>query len=267
MTHSMLLCPPDHFEIEYVINPWMNLDDRVDRAAAHEQWQALRTKLEDLGVQVEVIAPQPGLPDMVFTGDGGAVYGRTFICSRFRHPERQPEAGHFRRWFEEHGYDIRFLPDDIVFEGLGDVSINSGVGVAAYGPRTSEGALPDIKELFSEIDWIASLELVDPRFFHIGVSLALLDERTGIYVPDAFSADSRRRIEKLPHDMIPVSDEDAVGFAVNAVVVGRDLVVHYCSPGLRRSLESRGFRVHVVDVSEFLKSGGGTRCLVLPLTY
>lgn len=265
--HALLLCAPDYYDIEYVINPWMELHDGVDRDAARRQWEALHDKFTELNVRIELIEPRQGLPDMVFTGDGGAVYGDTFVVSNFRYPERQPEAAHFRKWFETRGYTIETLPEEIVFEGLGDVSINSGLGVAAYGPRTSKDAISYIKGIFSEIEWLASLELVDPRFFHIGVSLQLVDERTGIYVPEAFSAESRESIKRLPQTMIPVSVEDANRFAVNAVVIGRDLVTNYCSPELRDDLERRDFNVHEVDVTEFVKSGGGTRCLVLPLTY
>jgi N-dimethylarginine dimethylaminohydrolase len=263
----MLLCPPDYFEVGYVINPWMSLDNPVDKAAATRQWNTFANTLTNLGVDVQLIDPQPGLSDMTFAGDGGIVYEKRFVPSNFRHEERRPEAEHYRKWFADRGYEIEYLPDNFFFEGLGDVTLNSGFGITSYGQRTSQDAIPHLEKLFPNVRWLATLELVDPRFFHIGVALQLIDDRTGMYVPDAFAAHSRAAIEKLPHDMIPVSDEDAERFAVNAVVVERDLVVSHCSPPLRGQLTDRNFNVHVVDVSEFLKSGGATRCLVLALQY
>jgi N-dimethylarginine dimethylaminohydrolase len=263
----MLLCPPDHFEVAYVINPWMDPARPVDKAAATEQWNALRDKLRELGVDVQLIDPVPGLPDMTFAGDGGIAYGRTFVPSNFRHPERAPEAAHYERWFRDHGYRIERMPPEVIFEGLGDITLNSGYGVTSYGQRSTADAVPQLRRLFPDVQWLASLELVDPTFFHIGVALQLLDGNTGMYVPDAFSAEGRKEIENLPHHMIAVSDEDARNMTVNAVVVGRDLVVNHCSRPVRRELADRGFRVHRVDVSEFVKSGGATRCLVLALDY
>jgi N-dimethylarginine dimethylaminohydrolase len=260
----MLLCAPDYFTVDYVINPWMKLDDPVDKKLAREQWTKLYDTLVELGVKVHLIDPVDGLPDMVFTGDAGVVLGDRLVSSNFRPVERQPESEVFRRWFADHGFRIETLPEGVYFEGLGDVVLHERTAIAAYGQRTSQDALVHIRAKFPELTWIAELELVSPLYFHLGVSLSLLDHETGMYVPDAFSEASLRAIEELDYDMIPLSREDAVGFALNAVVVGRKLVVNYCSEPLRANLESRGFQVIVCDVSEFVKSGGGTRCLVLP---
>ena len=136
--------------------------------------------------------------------------------------------------------------------------------MAAYGQRTSRDALEHIRAKFSEFEWIAELELVSPRYFHLGISLSLLDDRIGLYVPEAFSAQSLETINQLDYEMVPVSDEDALGCTLNAILVGRTLVVNHCSSGLRAVLEAHGFQVIVCGVSEFIKSGGATRCLVLP---
>lgn len=261
---EMLLCEPEFFSVDYEINPWMDVDNPVDRELAWRQWRRLHDTLVELGVRVHLIDPAPGLPDMVFTGDGGVVLDRRFVLSNFRHPERQPEAERFRQWFAERGYSIETLPDEVCFEGLGDIVIHGGTAIAAYGQRTTADALDHVRAKFPELDWIAELELVSPLYFHLGISLSLLDDNTGIYVPEAFSEASREAIEGLGYDMIAVSEEDALGCAANAVVVGRNLVLHACSDRLRQDLESRGFNVIVCDVSEFVKSGGATRCLVLP---
>ncbi len=261
---EMLLCEPEFFSVDYEINPWMNVNDPVDTERAWQQWRRLRDTLVELGVRVHLIDPVPGLPDMVFTGDAGVVLGNRFVSSNFRPKERRPEAERFRLWFREQGFSVEMLPEDVFFEGLGDVVLHGRTAIAAWGQRTSQDALSHIRARFPEFEWIAELELVSAHYFHLGIALSLLDDRTGLYVADAFSAASRRAIEALPQEMIPVSDEDARGFALNAVTVGRKLVVNDCSGPLRAELELRGFEVIVCDVAEFVKSGGGTRCLVLP---
>lgn len=261
---EMLLCAPDFFTVEYEINPWMNVDDPVDKALAWEQWTRLHDSLVDLGVKVHLIDPVEGLPDMVFTGDAGVVLGDRLVSSNFRPKERQPESEVFRRWFANHGFRVDTLPEGVFFEGLGDVVLHERTAIAAYGQRTSRDALDHIRTKFPELSWVAELELVSPRYFHLGVALSLLDRETGMFVPDAFSETSLKAIERLDYDMIAISKKDAERFALNAVVVGRNLVVNDCSAELQANLESRGFRVIVCDVSEFVKSGGGTRCLVLP---
>ena len=59
----LLLCPPDYYGVNYVINPWMEGNvDKVDPVRAAAQWRALVAVLERCA-QVELIPPQPGLPD------------------------------------------------------------------------------------------------------------------------------------------------------------------------------------------------------------
>src|SRR5947199_290475 len=95
----LLLCPPDYYGIEYEINPWMRRTRNAEPGLACVQWKALCDTLRTLGCQIDLLAPQPGLPDLVFTANAGLVIGRRFILSSFRHKERRGEEGHFERWF------------------------------------------------------------------------------------------------------------------------------------------------------------------------
>ena len=116
----LLLCPPDYFGIEYEINPWMNRAHNAIPLLAKTQWQGLHDKLVSLGCRVELLAPQPKLPDMVFTANAGLVTGRKFIRSNFRFAERRGEEPHFDAWFTREGYEIVHMPSELFFEGEGD---------------------------------------------------------------------------------------------------------------------------------------------------
>lgn len=112
----LLVCPPDFFGIEYEINPWMQLSNRVDHGQAVSQWQTLMRIFEkDLGVALERLTPVPGLPDLVFTANAGLVVGRTVVVSRFRHPERQSEEAHVGQWFHEQGYEVMTVGSGLHF--------------------------------------------------------------------------------------------------------------------------------------------------------
>jgi N-dimethylarginine dimethylaminohydrolase len=67
-----------------------------------------------------LIAPQPRLPDMVFTANAGLTVDRRFIPSNFRHKERAGEQPFFAKWMEQHGYEVDWLPEKLYFEGEGD---------------------------------------------------------------------------------------------------------------------------------------------------
>ena len=86
------MCRPTHFDVSYSINPWMDPDKPTDTALAIAQWERLRELYLELGHQVELIEPLPGLPDMVFAANGATVVDGRVLVARFRHPERAAEA-------------------------------------------------------------------------------------------------------------------------------------------------------------------------------
>src|SRR5262245_4481688 len=107
------MVPPTHYGVEYEINPWMDRTRPLSLERAARQWESLRhTLAEEMGAEILFADPQPGLPDMVFTANAGLVSGGRAILSNFRHPERQVEAPHFRRWFEVHGFEVLALPPE-----------------------------------------------------------------------------------------------------------------------------------------------------------
>src|SRR3954471_16701314 len=61
---QILMCPPDHYGIEYEINPWMSRERQTDRKLAVEQWTALAAMLRTLGVEILLLDPVQGLPDL-----------------------------------------------------------------------------------------------------------------------------------------------------------------------------------------------------------
>src|ERR671925_476970 len=101
---ELLLCPPDYYGIEYEINPWMSRARGAVPERAQKQWRQLYETLIGLGVQVELLEPQPGLPDFVFTANAGLMFKNRFISSRFRHEVRARETPFNDAWFAAHGF-------------------------------------------------------------------------------------------------------------------------------------------------------------------
>src|SRR5437763_16543183 len=79
-----LMCPPRHFAVVYAINPWMDPSRPVDQELAVRQWTELKETYQRFGHSVEVIEPQPGLPDMVFAANSGTVVDGRVLGARFR---------------------------------------------------------------------------------------------------------------------------------------------------------------------------------------
>ena len=117
---TILMCAPDFFDVNYVINPWMqNQIGKVDHALATQQWKRLHDALAQYAT-IALMPPKPGVPDLVFTANAGFVLGRQAIISKFRTPEREPEEPINLQWFKDNRFTIAEWPPIVPFEGAGD---------------------------------------------------------------------------------------------------------------------------------------------------
>ncbi len=265
---SFLMCPPDFYDVQYVINPWMQGNiSRSSRTLAVEQWQRLHAALKQFA-EVLLVASAPGSPDMVFAANAGLVRDGRVVISRFLHPERQAEEEHFRAWFTEAGCEVVELPRQTPFEGEGDALFSAdGARLwAGHGWRTSQASFPQLSAaLHTEV---LGLRLLDPRFYHLDTCFCPLPNGDLLYYPAAFDAASLALIEQhyTPPQRLAVEEADALCFACNAVTVGRTILLNKISAELGAQLASRGFTVVETPLSEFLKAGGAAKCLVLRLS-
>jgi N-dimethylarginine dimethylaminohydrolase len=261
-TRTYLMCPPVHFDVRYAINAWMDPTTPVDRDRALAEWEHLRQTYVRLGHTVHLLDPVEGLPDMVFAANGATVVGGTVLGSMFRHPERAPEAEAHRRWFERHGYR-RFTAATHVNEGEGDYVFAYRAIVAGHGFRTDPAAH---NELFAAFGLpVVSVQLVDPRFYHLDTALCVIDPFTAAYYPGAFDEDGLLKLKTLFAELIEVGEEDALAFGLNAVSDGHHVVVPHDALGLRRQLTERDYEVVPVEMTELRKAGGGPKCCTLEL--
>ncbi|GAB4210382.1 MAG: TIGR00300 family protein [Synechococcales cyanobacterium] len=265
---TYLMCPPEFYDVDYVINPWMEGNvHRSTKAIAQEQWHALHSLLST-HADVKLVPPAQGSPDLVFTANAGLVLGQTVVLSRFYHAERQGEEPHFQAWFEQHGFDVKKLPPEVAFEGAGDALLDrSGRWLwAGYGFRSMLESHPYLAK-WLEIE-VLSLRLVDERFYHLDTCFCPLSNGYLLYYPGAFDTYSNRLIEmRVPASKrIPIGEVDAIHFACNAVDVNGTVLVNRVSPELEAQLNERGFQVIQTPLTEFLKAGGAAKCLTLRLT-
>jgi N-dimethylarginine dimethylaminohydrolase len=272
-----LMCRPVHFAVSYAINPWMDpqswaTDARVHAATSRQEWTGLSRRLTDLGAAIELVAPAPGVPDLVFTANAAVVLDRRVLLARFRHPERQREEPHFEAAFralQARGLvdTVRKLPPGLVLEGAGDCVWDRARNLfwMGYGPRSDAAARHAVEDMFGQ-ETIA-LELADQRFYHMDTALCPLPRGEVLYVPEAFTAAGRGMIRHrvTAAQRIAVGAEDAGRLAANAVCLGSTLVMSGCGQRLRGQLEERGYRVVTTPLGSFLRSGGAAFCLTLRL--
>jgi N-dimethylarginine dimethylaminohydrolase len=259
----ILICRPDHYGIEYEINPWMSRSRGSTPERAQRQWQNLYDALRALNVTVELLKPRPGLPDLVFTANAGLMFKERFYSSRFRHAVRAREEPYFDAWFAEHGFVVEHLPEGMYFEGAGDALFCGPTLFAGYRIRSDVHGHQYLGKQLGK--HVLPLELVDARFYHLDTCFCPLAQGEAIYYPPAFDTYGRKVLQSRIPNLLEVREEEAVRFGCNAVVVGKTVITNTGCERLAADLKARGYTTVAVELDEFLKAGGSAKCLTLRL--
>lgn len=268
-THRYLMCRPDHFTVSYEINPWMNSAHPTDTALAVKQWEWLRDLYLDLGHTVELIGPHPGLPDMVYAANGATVVDAVVYGARFTVAQRAAEAAAYLDWFAARGFAVH----DAVHrnEGEGDLLTVGGRILAGTGFRTDVAAHHEAAALWGRE--VVTLELVDPRFYHLDTAVIVLEGGDGApgtpgriaYYPGAFSPASAEHLATLYPDAVLATEADALVLGLNGVSDGTHVVLSLAATHLSGVLAEHGYTPIGVDTSELLLGGGGAKCCTLEI--
>lgn len=263
-----LMCEPKYFTVEYSINPWMNPDEPVSAELAVKQWTELADTYRRLGHRVDSIRPVAGLPDMVFAANSGTVVHGRVLGARYRAAQRTPEADFYRRWFLDHGYRDVVMPSAIN-EAEGDFAWTGQFLLAGTGFRTDPAAHGEAQEVLGVP--VVSLQLVDPRYYHLDTALFVLQEAGPdrpahvAYYPEAFSPGSQRVLARLFPNAVLGNAADAECLGLNGVSDGRNVVLPIEATHLAERLINEGYEPTFVDISELRKSGGGPKCCTLEI--
>ncbi|WP_425498881.1 dimethylargininase [Natronoglycomyces albus] len=260
---TYLMCSPDHFTVEYTINPWMDTTQPVDTDLAKRQWTNLVEAVQAAGHTVHLLQPEPNLPDMVFAANGSLVVDGVAYGAKFRYPQRQLEAAAHEKWFRSHGWP--YVAAEETNEGEGDFTYVEGPGLilAGWGFRTDGRAHAEAADALGRP--VVSLRLADPRFYHLDTVLAVLDDHNITYYPGAFTPGSQRLLERLFPDAVIADEVDAEAFGLNLVSDGHNVFINTEAAGMAKKMAAAGFNPVSVDLSELKKSGGSVKCCISEL--
>lgn len=263
MTARILMCPPDHYGIEYEINPWMSRARPADRKLAIEQWENLRTHLQSAGAQVELVPPIAGLPDLVFTANAAMIYGARAILAHFKNLERQGEEPFYEATLAKLGFEVTKPPPGTYFEGAGDALFCGDTLFAGYQTRSDARGHQQIAEILGVR--VIPLEMIDWYYYHLDTCFCPLADGKAIYYPGAFDDYGQRALREAVPNLIEVKEEEARSFACNAVVIGKKVITNTGCADLHEQLRARGYEPIETPLSEFVKAGGSAKCLTLRL--
>lgn len=259
---NILMCRPLYFQVKYQINPWMK-PGSVNTENALKQWDKLVETYKKLGANVNILDQEKSLPDMVFSADQGIKVGDKILVSNFRYKERRGERAFYKQWYKKNNNNIIELPKDIYFEGEGvAVKFKNNLFIGT-GFRTSSKCVNYLKTILKEN--VIELKLVDERFYHLDICLFVLDNKYVFYYPPAFSQESVKVIKSEVKNLIELDEEDLLSFAANSVSVGKHVIIQSGNKHFADIISKLGYTPIMLNVSEFIKAGGGIHCLTQTL--
>ncbi|WP_426245570.1 dimethylarginine dimethylaminohydrolase family protein [Nocardioides sp. LHG3406-4] len=268
---SYAMVRPDHFRVDYRINPFMDLADQPDPLLARDQWDRLVAAIEERGGTVQVLEQREDAPDMVYAMNLGLAVVRpdgtpSMVMSHMRYAERRMETDSAQPFFADLGYATSYVGLEGVgahFEA-GDAFAWGDALVVGYGPRSEELAL---KHLATDLGTrVRGFRITHPGMYHMDLAFCPLDDRRAIVCPAAFDDASAAALLELVPEPLILSEADALEtFAANSIVIGTTILMPACPDAVRARLEAWGFDIVLLELGEFHKGGGSIRCLTNPL--
>jgi N-dimethylarginine dimethylaminohydrolase len=259
---KILLCPPTHYDIEYKINPWMDIENKVDQQKVHEEYQQLKQTYKDLGCEILEIPQEKDLPDMVYAANYGFPQSNVFIKSNFKFDERKDEAEAAKKYFEKLGFATQELPTHISFEGQGDLLVAGDKYLMGWGKRTDKEAKKYLEKILN-VD-ITDFKMINPYYYHLDTCLLPINGQTIAINPLSFEQEGIEKLKKIFKKIIYVSKEDNAILACNACIVENTIVIGKgISQQLKDEFKAAGYNTKEVDMNEYRKGGGSVKCLTL----
>ncbi|HTO51848.1 MAG TPA: arginine deiminase-related protein [Myxococcota bacterium] len=293
MSHVVLMGDPAHFAVVGGANP--HTRDKygrrktVDRALAIRQWGALRGKLLELGVDVEVMPPHAEHPGLVYPANAGFRHGDVFVLSNLT-PTRAGEKPWYREAVTRRGLHCAEI--QARFEGEADLFPAGDTYLFTHGPirrqrfvprlgwppwkrvygfRSDPRALAEIEALHPLGKRVIRVELVDERYYHGDTCLCSFGpgrEHLLVYPPAIHPESLEELRAHFGERLVEIGAADAAIYAANSFALerrGESLLVmpQGISSELAAAVRATGTRGVEVDVSEFHKKGGGSvKCMI-----
>ncbi len=225
--------------------------DRVelDEDFADAQWEAYVATLEAEGFDTVPVDPSDDHPDSVFVEDAIVIFGGTAVITNPGAESRKGETDALRPLARRLGFTVRAIEGAGTLDG-GDVL---KVGTTVYvgrGGRTNGEGIAQLRAIVAPLGYTV-VPVPVTKVLHLKSAVTALPDGTVVgYAKHVDNPAVFARFLPLPEP----------GAAV--VVLGDDSVLMAASvPKSVALIESLGYRVVTVDVSEFEKLEGCVTCL------
>lgn len=219
----------------------------------HENYVSALTKC---GVNVTVLEPKDEFPDACFVEDVALCTSKCAIITRPGAETRRAEAAledmhEALRKFYDNIEEIK-APGTIEAGDIMMVGDHFYIGLSA---RTNEEGANQMIEILEKYG-LSGEKVTMEEMLHLKTGLAYLENNNLLVAGEFKTKDTFEKFNKIEVEM----DE---AYGANCIWVNDTVIVPEGYPNVQKKIEDLGYKVLVVDTSEYRKIDGGLSCLSL----
>jgi dimethylargininase len=224
--------------------------DVAQAAAQHRRYEAC---LEDLGARVLSLPALSEYPDCVFVEDPALVLDEIAIATRMGVASRRGETESLAAALAQFR-PVSALREPATLEG-GDVARMGKRLYVGLSRRTNAEGIRQLAELVQPLGYRV-VPVAVTGCLHLKSACCSIGDDTVLMNPTLIDATPIRDCEVL---RVPAEEP----FASDVLRIGATVVIPASFPRTRDLLESSGFDVRPIDVSELMKAEAGVTCMSL----
>jgi N-dimethylarginine dimethylaminohydrolase len=266
---TVAVCRPTYFALQEPINliqaNHVAAGAQIEPRRAETCHALLRAELSAAGVRLVEITPDQRYPYQINTRDAGLAVPRGYLSGRFRLAVRQGEEMFAREAALAAGAMPLGAIESGAFEGGDFVALDQQHAAVGLGSRTNHEGLVELQTLLGEEHQLLRVPF-EPHYLHLDMIFNVIAERFALACREALPTDFLERLRSLDFHVLDISPAEVFQHGCNVLALGEDRILsHAANVRVNRLLRSEGFRVASPDLAELARSGGGPRCLTLPL--
>jgi N-dimethylarginine dimethylaminohydrolase len=264
----MLTIDPSGFRIKISQNIFTKNGTSINSQLAHKQHNQLNNILGSICIKTAE------LPDIVYAANTGLLLKglpeKVVLLSNMKYVSRKQETIHIKKILNSIDIKTFYFPKDEPFEGEGECKWFYGgkLLLLGYGFRSNIKTVDCLQKVLNKIynlyditpPTVVGIHLINPKYYHLDISLCAVSDTECIIHKNA--TDDLPLLQKLLKINI-IDTKDS--FVLNLIPLKDKVVTHKLSSSKDKHFLQKIFQRPIIetDVSEFEKSGGSVKCLVL----
>lgn len=210
--------------------------------------------LKACGLEISVLEADERYPDSTFVEDVALLAGECAIIMNPGAPSRRGETADIKKVLRAHYPNLEEVREPGTVEG-GDILRAGSQFYIGLSQRTNESGARQVIDILGTYGMRGSVIRLE-RVLHLKTGVAYLEHNNLVACGEFLAKEDFRRFNILRID-------DPESYAANCLWVNDRVLMPKGYPRARQTIESAGYSIIEVDVSEFRKLDGGLSCLSL----